>query len=149
MRFTSGYCTFLWGNLVTWRSKKQTVVARSSAEAELRALALRLCEGLWIKRVLSDIHQLDTSLQIKAYCDNVYAIHMAKNPIHHDKTKHVEIDRHFISERLEDQTLKLEHVSSSEQVADVLTKPVVPGLFHNLLSKLGCSNIYTKLEGEC
>lgn len=55
IRSTSGYATYLWGNLVTWRSKKQSVVARSSAETELRALALCICEGLWIKRVLLDL----------------------------------------------------------------------------------------------
>lgn len=149
MRSTSGYCTYLWGNLITWRSKKQTVVARSSAEAELRALALGVCEGLWIKRVLKDLQQLDSSLQINAFCDNISAIHMAENPVHHDKTKHVEIDRHFIREKLEDLTLSIQHISSSEQVADILTKSLSPGIFHKLLSKLGCSNVYTKLEGGC
>lgn len=139
MRSTSGYITFLGGNLVTWRSKKQTVVAHSSAEAELRALALGLCEGLWIKSVLKDLHQLNSDLTINVYCDNVSAIHMAENPVHHDKMKHVEIDRHFIREKMEYQTLIIKHIYSSDS----------PGLFHKLLSKLGCTNIYVKLEGGC
>lgn len=78
MRSTSGYCTYLWGNLVTWRSKKQPGVARSSAEAELRALALGVCEGMWIKRVLKDLHQESANATIKAYCDNISTIQMTK-----------------------------------------------------------------------
>lgn len=154
MRSTSGYGTFVWGNLTIWRSKKQAVVARSSVEAELRALTLGICEGLWIKRVLKDLHLetinpfISVDSPIFTYCDNISAIHMVENPIHHDKTKHVEIDRHFIREKLEDKTLYLKHVSSAEQVADILTKPVSPTIFRRLLSKLGCTNIYAKLEGS-
>ncbi|RVW40614.1 Retrovirus-related Pol polyprotein from transposon RE1 [Vitis vinifera] len=97
-RSTSGYCSFVWGNLVTWRSKKQSVVARSSAEAEYRALAQGICEGIWIKRVLSELGQTSSS-PILMMCDNQAAISIAKNPVHHDRTKHVEIDRHFITEK--------------------------------------------------
>ncbi|RVW56768.1 Retrovirus-related Pol polyprotein from transposon RE1 [Vitis vinifera] len=98
-RSTSGYCSFVWGNLVTWRSKKQSVVARSSAEAEYRALAQGICEGIWIKRVLSELGQTSSS-PILMMCDNQAAISIAKNPVHHDRTKHVEIDRHFITEKI-------------------------------------------------
>ncbi|RVW86277.1 Retrovirus-related Pol polyprotein from transposon RE1 [Vitis vinifera] len=98
-RSTSGYCSFVWGNLVTWRSKKQSVVARSSAEAEYRALAQGICEGIWIKRVLSELGQTSSS-PILMMCDNQAAISIAKNPVHHDRTKHVEIDRHFITEKV-------------------------------------------------
>ncbi|XP_073284995.1 secreted RxLR effector protein 161-like [Primulina huaijiensis] len=66
---TSGYSTFIWGNLVTWRSKKQSVVARSSAEAEFRSLALGICEGIWLKRVLHDLN-MKTDDSISMYCDN-------------------------------------------------------------------------------
>ncbi|RVW41270.1 Golgin candidate 5 [Vitis vinifera] len=78
-RSTSGYCSFVWGNLVTWRSKKQSVVARSSAEAEYRALAQGICEGIWIKRVLSELGQTSSS-PILIMCDNQAAISIAKNP---------------------------------------------------------------------
>ncbi|RVX04688.1 Retrovirus-related Pol polyprotein from transposon RE1 [Vitis vinifera] len=78
-RSTSGYCSFVWGNLVTWRSKKQSVVARSSAEAEYRALAQGICEGIWIKRVLSELGQTSSS-PILMMCDNQAAISIAKNP---------------------------------------------------------------------
>ncbi|KAH9698541.1 protein kinase domain-containing protein [Citrus sinensis] len=98
---TSGYCTFLWGNLVTWRRKKQNVVARSSAEAEVRAMAQGVCEILWLKRVLEELKR-PVSLSMKFYCDNKAAISIAHNPVLHDMTKHVEIDRHFITEKLKE-----------------------------------------------
>ncbi|XP_039136472.1 uncharacterized mitochondrial protein AtMg00810-like isoform X2 [Dioscorea cayenensis subsp. rotundata] len=79
-RSTSGYCTFVWGNLVTWRSKKQSVVARSSAEAEFRALALGICEGMWLKRIISELGFQDLQ-SINTLCDNQSAISIAKNPV--------------------------------------------------------------------
>ncbi|TYK01171.1 Copia protein [Cucumis melo var. makuwa] len=97
---TSDYCTFVWGNLVTWRSKKQSVVTRSSVEAEYRAMSLGICEEIWLQKVLSDLHQECETL-LKLFCDNKAAISIANNPIQHDRTKHVEIDRHFIKERLD------------------------------------------------
>jgi len=76
------------GNLVTWRSKKQQVVARSSAEAEFRGMTFRICELLWIRSLLKDIgyEQKDA---IKFYCDNKSSIEIANNPVQHDHTKHV------------------------------------------------------------
>ncbi|RVW29963.1 Copia protein [Vitis vinifera] len=128
-RSTSGYCSFVWGNLVTWRSKKQSVVARSSAEAEYRALAQGICEGIWIKRVLSELGQTSSS-PILMMCDNQAAISIAKNPVHHDRTKHVEIDRHFITEKVTSETVKLTMFLPS-------TKPQTssPKLYLGLTSK--------------
>ncbi|KAK2990953.1 hypothetical protein RJ640_002961, partial [Escallonia rubra] len=100
-RSTSGYCTYVWGNLVTWRSKKQPVVARSSAEAEFRALAHGICEGIWLRRLLSEL-KIIKSWPMKLYCDNKAAVNIAQNPVHHDRTKHVEVDRHFIKEKIDD-----------------------------------------------
>ena len=99
-RSTSSYCTFVGGNLVTWRSKKQNVVVRSSAEAEFRSVAHGICEVLWIKRILDEL-KLASQSPIKAYCDNKAAISITHNPVLHDKTKHVEVDKHFIKEKIE------------------------------------------------
>lgn len=87
-RSTSGYCTFIGGNLVTWRSKKQNGVARSSAKAEFRALANGICEIVWLKRLLEELKVTFAPL-IKVYCDNKAAISIAHNPVLHDRTKHV------------------------------------------------------------
>ena len=90
-RSTSGYCTYVWGNLVAWRSKKQSVVARSSAEAEFRAIALGICERLWLKRVMEEL-KISTEFPMKMFCDNQASISISHNPVRHDRTKHVKID---------------------------------------------------------
>jgi hypothetical protein len=86
--------------LVTWRSKKQSVVARRSAEVEIRAMAQGICEGLWIHRVLKEL-KMTIELTLKLYCDNKDAISIADNSVQHDRTKHIEIDRHFIKEKID------------------------------------------------
>ncbi|KAK2972599.1 hypothetical protein RJ640_007068 [Escallonia rubra] len=119
-RSASGYCTYVWSNLVTWRSKKQYVVSRSSAEAEFRAIALGICEGMWLKRLLKELNM----------------------------TKHVEIDRHFIREKIEGGIIQMVYTPSSHQTADILTKALPKVNFDNLNFKLGMINIYSQLEGE-
>ena len=140
-RSTSGYCTFVGGNLVTWRSKKQNVVARSSAEAEFRAMAQGICELLWIKSLLKDL-KIELTDSMKLYCDNKAAISIAHNPVQHDRTKHVEIDRHFIKENISSGTICIPFVKTCDQVADVLTKAVGSRMFHTSLDKLGMRDIF-------
>ncbi|KAA0050612.1 reverse transcriptase [Cucumis melo var. makuwa] len=110
---TSGYCTFVWGNLITWRSKKQSIVARSSAEIEYRAMSLGICEEIWLQKVLSDLHQ-ECETPLKLFCDNKAAISIANNPVQHDRTKHVEIDWHFIKERLNSGSICIPYIPSSQ-----------------------------------
>ncbi|KAL5851107.1 hypothetical protein ACOSQ3_006225 [Xanthoceras sorbifolium] len=139
-RSTTGYCTYVWGNLVTWRSKKQSVVARSSAEAEFRAMAHEVCEGIWLRRLLKELWMVTEPITI--FCDNQAAIRIAKNPVHHDRTKHVEIDRHFIKEKLDDKSVNLLYTPTHLQIADILTKALPRPIFEELSSKLGMINIY-------
>ena len=80
--------------------KKQSVVARSTAEAEFRAIAHGVCELLWLQILLTEL-RLFKNGPLMLYCDNKAAIDIANNPVHHDKTKHIEIDRHFIKEKLD------------------------------------------------
>src|SRR6266508_282176 len=108
-RSTSGYCVFVGGNLVSWRSKKQQVVSRSTTETEYRAMAVSLSEILWIKNVLSEL-KLIVATPIQLWCDNRSAINIANNHVQHDKTKHVKIDRFLIKERLDDGTLNLSYI---------------------------------------
>jgi len=82
-RSTSGYCTFVGGNLVTWRSKKQSVVARSSAEAEYRAMAQGVCEIIWVKKILEEL-KLSGKDMLSLYCDNKATISIAQNLVQHD-----------------------------------------------------------------
>lgn len=140
-RSTSGYCTFVWGNLVTWRSKKQSVVARSSAEAEFRAVAQGICELLWLKLLLGELKIADIQ-PMKLYCDNKAAIDISHNPVHHDRTKHVEVDRHFIKEKIEEGVISMTYVPTSQQTADLLTKGLVKPVFEKLVDKLGMFNVF-------
>jgi len=96
----------MWGNLVTWHSKKESVVSRSIAKAEFRAMAQGFCEGTWLRRQLHEL-QVNMTQSIQVLCDNQLAINIAKNSVHHDRTKHVEINRHFIKEKIEEGIFKL------------------------------------------
>lgn len=94
-RFTSMYCSFVGGNLVRWRNKKQFVVFRLTVEAEFRYMAHGICEMLWLEMLLAEVG-FPIMWPIRFYCDNKKAIIMADDPVQHDWTKHVEVDRHFI-----------------------------------------------------
>ena len=117
------------------------MVSRSSAESELRSLAHGVCERMWLKRLLEDL-KIKIDGPVKILCDNKSAISMAKDPVQHDKTKHVEIDRHFLSEKIEEKVIYLLYVSSADQAADIFTKPLPRQLFSNNCSKLALIDIY-------
>uniref|UniRef100_A0A2N9HNQ0 Reverse transcriptase Ty1/copia-type domain-containing protein n=1 Tax=Fagus sylvatica TaxID=28930 RepID=A0A2N9HNQ0_FAGSY len=127
-RSTTGYCFLLGDSLISWRSKKQSVVAHSSTEAEYRALADTTAELLWLRWLLQDLG-IDCSTAIPIHCDNRSAIQIAHNDIFHERTKHIEIDCHFVRHHLLQGTLQLRSVSSQDQLADIFTKPMPPGRF--------------------
>lgn len=139
---TSGYFVFVGGNLVTWRSKKQKFVSRSSAEAEFRGMVHGVCELLWVKRVLKDLG-INVKGTMELFCDNQAAVKIASNPVQHDRTKHVELDRHFIKDHLEKKTISLPYVNSNEQLADMLTKAVCVRIFNDSLDKLRMIDIHS------
>ena len=140
-RSTSGYCSLILGNLVTWRSKKQIVVARSSVEVELRAVTHGMCEILWLKMILEELKVM-VKKPMKVYCDNKAAINISHNPVHHDRTKHVEVDRHFIKEKIDKGAVCMTYVPTTEQVANMLTKGLSRPLFGKLINKLRMYNLY-------
>lgn len=126
---------------MTWRSKKQSVVARSSAEAEFRSVAHGICEVLWIRRVFEEL-KISTPPPIKVYCNNKSVIAISHNPVLHDRTKHVEIDKHFIKEKIDGGVICMVYIPSIDQVADILTKGLQKKQFDSLIFKLALKDIF-------
>ena len=132
----SGYAIFLGSSLVSWKTKKQKTVSKSSAEAEYRSMSYTTSEIIWLEGLLQDLH-ITVPRPINLYCDNTSAQHIAENQIFQERTKHLKIDCHFIREYVQSQFLKIVHISTFIQLADILTKPL-DAAHHKFLSiKLG------------
>ncbi|KAJ1686058.1 hypothetical protein LUZ63_017448 [Rhynchospora breviuscula] len=134
-RSTTGFSIFLGGNLVSWSAKKQTTVSRSSTEAEYRSLALTCAEILWLQYLLHELRVFPVDPPT-LWCDNIGATFLASNPIFHARTKHIEIDYHFVRERIARKQLRVQFLCSKDQIADILTKPLASQRFSNLRHKL-------------
>ncbi|XP_071686939.1 uncharacterized mitochondrial protein AtMg00810-like [Rutidosis leptorrhynchoides] len=117
----TGYCVFMGNSLISWKSKKQPTVSMSSAEAEYRALAAITCEIIWILKVLNDL-KLMSVLPITLCCDNSPVIQIAANPVHHERTKHFDIDWHIVREKVNSGLIKILKIDSEVNPADLFTK---------------------------
>lgn len=123
---------------ISWKSKKQSVVSRSSSEAEYRAMASAASEVAWLVRLLEELGV--TGLKpITLHCDNQSALYIAKNPVFHERTKHIELDCHFTRDKVLEGLLQLSYLPTQHQLADILTKVVPSPHLRELLSKLGMS----------
>ncbi|XP_019241548.1 PREDICTED: uncharacterized protein LOC109221521 [Nicotiana attenuata] len=131
----SSFYIFLGDSLVGWKSKKQPVISLSSTVAEYRAISKVVAELVWLSRLLHDL-TIDVSFFIFVFCDNMAAIHIAKNHVFHERTKHIEVDYHFIWSKLTEGFIQLSHVPTPDQLADVFTKPLPGVLHHSFLGKL-------------
>lgn len=135
-RSVTGFCIFIGHSLVSWKSKKQPTVSKFSSEAEYRAPASTVCELQWLVYLLHDLHVPLTSPSL-LYCDSQSTRHIAVNSSFHERTKHIELDCHIVREKLQNKVFHLLPVSSNHQLADVLTNPLDPKPFQELISKTG------------
>uniref|UniRef100_A0A2N9ED05 Integrase catalytic domain-containing protein n=1 Tax=Fagus sylvatica TaxID=28930 RepID=A0A2N9ED05_FAGSY len=140
-RSTTGLSTFYGNHLISWKSKKQTVVSRSSAEAEYRAMAQGTCEILWLRSICNELGFMETDSS-QLFCDNKSAIMLASDSVLHERSKHIEVDIHFIREKVRSGIIIPSFVPSSEQTVDVFTKPVGPSLLQSSIVKLGLIDIF-------
>jgi hypothetical protein len=121
-------------NLLSWSARKQATISRSTAEAEYHALASTTAELMWFMNLLKSIGYCLPPP--KLYCDNISAITMAKNPVFYHRTKHIEIDVHFLREHVANGALLLKHIAGTAQLADILTKPLCSDKFVSNRDKL-------------
>ena len=132
---TSRTCQFLGSSLVSWSSRKQSSVAQSTTEAEYVAAASCCSQLLWISYTLSDFGE--ECSRIPLLCDSTSAISVAKNPVLHSRTKHIEVRYHFLRDNVEKGKIVLSHVPTQDQIADIFTKPLDQATFTRLRGELG------------
>ena len=146
MKSTTGYAFSLGSGMFSWNSKKQEIVAQSTAEAEYVAAAAAANQAIWLRKILKDLGvQQKEATEIK--CDSKSAIAIAENPVQHGKTKHIQVKYHAIREAVKSHEIMLVHCSSDLQVADILTKALPKARFERLRGLLGVS--IKNLKEEC
>ena len=134
------------GSPISWKSKNQVTISLSSVEAEYRSMCRVTSELAWISRLYEEL-EVPNITPIPLKCDNMVAIYIASNPVYHERTKHIEIDCHFVREKVQSCLISLPHVSTNDQKADILTKSL-PGQKHiDTTSKLGFTQRDPSLRG--
>jgi hypothetical protein len=139
-RSTTGVVFFLGSCAISWQSQKQKVVALSTCEAEYIAAATACCQGIWLARLLKEL----TGEELRApvlLVDNKSAIALAKNPVLHDRSKHIDTKFHFIRDCIEEGRIKVEYVETARQLGDLLTKPLGRLRLQELRNKVGVEEI--------
>ena len=137
----SGYAVKIGDSLICWKSNKQSTVSRSSAEAEYRSLTSTVAEVVWLIGLFKELG-LSIQLPLDISCDSKSAIQIAANSVFHERTKHIDIDGHFIREKIQLGLINTVYLASAEQPADILTKGLLTFQHAYLMSKLGLKDIF-------
>ncbi|KAJ0536451.1 putative RNA-directed DNA polymerase [Helianthus annuus] len=137
----TGFAVYLGDTLISWKSKKQSVVSRSTAEAEYRAMCSATCEIMWIKNLLEEL-KCKCNLPVKLFCDNKSAISISYNPVFHERTKHFELDLHFLREKIVSGLIEPEKIATEIQIADIFTKGLSVSQHSEMCEKLGMFDMF-------
>jgi len=134
------FSVYIGNSLISWKSKKQGTISKSSCEAEYKAMTTVTCEIQWLVYLLQDlkVHFEQPSL---SYCDNDSTRYVAANLVFNEHTKHIEIDCHFVREKLKKGLVHLLLISTTDQLADIYTKVLGPQSFKNICSNTGLINV--------
>jgi hypothetical protein len=138
-RSMSGYTVFLGDNLVSWSAKRQTIISRSSAEAKYHVVTNGVADATWLLQLLHELQALPSRCTL-VYCDNISAVYLSANPVHHQHMKHMEIDLHFIREKFVISQARVLHVSMTSQFTDIFTKSFHSSVFNEFQSSLNICN---------
>lgn len=143
---TSAYIIYLGGNPISWLSKRQRTVARSSTEAEYRSVAQAAAEVMWLINLLGELGIKPQTPTL--FCDNIGATYLCSNPVFHSRMKHIALDFHYVRQLVQMGKLKVSHISTKDQLADILTKPLPRPRFTTLRDKIGVTDCDPILRGH-
>ena len=133
--------SFMEEIMISWKSKKQSVVSWYSVESEYKFMAQSICEIMWIRQLLIEVG-IETLVPTKLWCDNQVVMYIASNPIFHERTKHIKIYCHFVCEKIKLGLISIGYVKTREQLGDNFTKPLSGDRVSFLCNMLGMINIY-------
>ncbi|XP_057435865.1 secreted RxLR effector protein 161-like [Lotus japonicus] len=137
---TMGYIFTFAGAPISWCSKKQSVVALSTCEAEYISTCSAACQALWLHTLLLEL-QISVGDYVELLVDNRSAIDLSKNPVSHGRSKHIEIKYHFLRDQVSKGKIRIKHCSTDLQLADILTKPLRADKFKDFRRLIGVTSI--------